>query len=802
MGKVSQSPIVPEFKISVRNLVEFILATGNIDNRRHGSFADQDAMLKGGKIHRKIQKKMGLEYQSEVSLNRVELIQESDFSIKISVEGRADGIITKDTGVTIDEIKSTYLELQWLKEPIPMHCYQAMCYAYIYGKELDLEQIEIRLTYCHIETEEIKYFTQQHSLIELEKWYQNLIQEYSKWVVWQYKWLQQRNCSIKRLEFPFPYRSGQKEFVTGVYKTILRSKRLYVQAPTGVGKTISTVFPSVKAMGEGIVSKIFYLTAKTIARTVAEDTFQLLVKHNINIKTITITAKDKICVLEKSDCNPVACSRAKGHYDRVNQAVFDILMNENDIDREKIEIYAKKHQVCPYEMCLDISNWVDVVICDYNYAFDPTVYLRRFFQLEKKQDYVFLIDEAHNLVERAREMFSAVLIKEQFLNINTLLQGKSKKLSEKLMLCNDDFLQLKRECDEFCVIDNIEKLILHLLRLTTEYEEFFQLGTIIEGREEILALYLEVRHFLAIYEKLNEKYVIYTDYTEKGEFRIKLQCMDPSTNLSYRLEKVRSAIFFSATLLPIRYYKEQLAGEEDDYAIYAPSSFDEKNRILLIANDVTTRYKRRTPNEYVKILTYIFVVANAKKGNYMVFFPSYQMMHEVIQYLEEETWLEKFHNMTFVIQKNSMSEQDKEEFLKEFTEDVEKTKIGFCVLGGVFSEGIDLKAERLIGVIIVGTGLPMLCNERELFRNYFQEKKNAGFEYAYLYQGMNKVLQSAGRVIRTDTDIGVIVLLDDRFLRTEYQNLFPREWFPNDIVHKNSISKKLEGFWREQERKQ
>ncbi|MGB8455120.1 MAG: ATP-dependent DNA helicase [Anaerocolumna sp.] len=799
MGEDSSGKI----KISVRNLVEFILRSGDLDNRTGGR-RDTDAMQEGSRIHRKIQKQMGSDYSAEFPLTITIPVTRDDISFELCIEGRADGIISRaeeSPSIVIDEIKGVYMELSHLEAPVAVHRAQAMCYAYIYAKLYDHDEIGIRLTYCNMETENMKYFNESFPFKELETWFINLTDEYSKWAVWQSRWFSLRNESIKALDFPFDYRPGQKELVTDVYKTIIRDKRLFIEAPTGVGKTISTIYPTIKAMGEGIVSKIFYLTAKTITRTVAEETFQKLIEMGLHIKSVTITAKEKICLLDKPECNPVSCTRAKGHYDRVNDAVFDLLNNENDISRELILSYAQEHNVCPFEMCLDVTTWADNVICDYNYAFDPNVYLRRFFLGDKKNDYVFLIDEAHNLVDRAREMYSAVLYKEQFLKIKKLIKNKnsgaqnsqpsnSPKLEKRLEACNSDLLKLKRDCDNCCVIENITDFVLHLMRLMTEYDEYLSEYKDLEGKDDILGLYLDIRHFLNIYEIYSDKYITYLDYNEQGEFRIKLLCMDPSDNLNTCLDKGKSAVFFSATLLPIQYYKEQLGGREGDYAVYAPSPFQIENRLLMIGNDVSTKYTRRNNEEFEKIVNYIISFTEAKKGNYMVFFPSYQMLNQIAE-------LARGRLEGLVVQKNNMGEIEKEEFLKDFTLEPDISRIGFCVMGGIFSEGIDLKNDRLIGAVIVGTGLPMIGNEKELFRSYYDNRNGRGFDYAYLYQGMNKVLQSAGRVIRTTEDRGAILLLDERFRQTQYTNLFPREWYPNIIVDLKTMESELSVFWED-----
>ena len=790
-------------KLSVRNLVEFILCDGDLDNTKTRNQAD--AMQAGSRIHRKLQKQMGANYTAEVPLSITIPVTRDDISFELTIEGRADGIIINNTikedfsvllfeeeeanppEVTIDEIKGVYMELSHLTAPIGVHRAQAMCYAYIYATKYEHSRIGIRMTYCNLETETLKCFEETLTYDELSRWFGNLIEEYGKWAVWQIKWTDKRNTAIKALDFPFLYREGQKDLVTGVYKSILRKKKLFIEAPTGVGKTISTVFPSVKAMGEGFVEKIFYLTAKTITRTVAEDTYRILGNHGLHLKVVTITAKDKVCILDKPDCNPGACPRAKGYFDRVNDAVYDLLANENDISRDHIITYAEKHCVCPFEMGLDVTLWADAVICDYNYAFDPNVYLRRFFMNDKQNDYVFLIDEAHNLVDRAREMYSAVLYKDDFLEIKRLIKNNSVKLAKYLDHCNNDLLRLRRECDEFEVIDNADGFVMHLISLMTEYEIFLQEGFITEGKDEIFKLFLDIRHFLSMYEIHDDCYTIYTDYEEE-HFRIKLQCMDPSKNLLTCMDKGRCSVLFSATLLPINYYMEQLGGKQEDYAVYAPSSFLTENRIVMIGNDVSTKYTRRNEKEYQKILSYIRDFTEARIGNYIVFFPSYQLLQQVAELAGKDL-------NGLVVQSSNMTEMEKELFLEEFVEEPEKSRIGFCVMGGIFSEGIDLKNNRLIGAVIVGTGLPMVCNERELFRGYFDEKNGTGFDYAYLYSGMNKVLQSAGRVIRTIEDRGAILLLDDRFTQKQYYNLFPREWFPNVTVNQSSMKSILMDFW-------
>lgn len=775
-----------QVKISVRNLVEFVLRSGDIDNRR-GKAGQKEAMQEGSRIHRKIQRRMGASYQPEVPL-KIEIPKEE---YQIVIEGRADGIIIEETEVTIDEIKGMYLDIHTLEEPIEVQLAQAKCYAYIFALQQELAHISVQMTYCNLDTEEIRRFKETYEFAEIQMWFQDLLKVYEKWAEFQYRAKMERNASIAGLEFPYPYREGQKDLAAGVYRTIQREKNLFIQAPTGTGKTITTVFPAVKAVGEGLADKIFYLTAKTITRTVAKESFDLLRKYGYQGRVLTITAKEKLCLCEEMDCNPVHCPYAEGHYDRVNDAVFDLMQKEKDVTRERLISQAEEFRVCPFELCLDASLWVDDIICDYNYVFDPNVYLKRFFAEGIKGEYLFLVDEAHNLVERGREMYSAVLYKDDFLHIKKILKEYSRKCVTALEKCNRHLLELKRECENYQILDNIGALVFLLMQLGAALDEFFQKEIAFPEKKEVQDFYLELRHFMNMYEGLDENYVIYTEHEQDGRFKLKLYCVDTSVNLQECLDKGKSTIFFSATLLPIQYYKKLLSTKKDNYAVYAQTVFSPEQRLLAVGADVSSKYTRRNEKEFSRIAKYIYDTAKGKKGNYMAFFPSYKMMEQVL----EKFYALNLGEMECAIQETGMREQEREEFLERFRAKRENTLVGFCVMGGIFSEGIDLKEEALIGAIIVGTGLPQISNEREILKNYYDRRSGEGFDYAFRYPGMNKVLQSAGRVIRTMEDKGVIVLLDERFLQREYLRMFPREWDAYQKVTVKSIREEVQGFW-------
>lgn len=794
-----------EVLVSVRQLVEFILRSGDID-ASSGSLAEIDAMQKGSRMHRKLQKAAGPSYKAEVVLKHTTRI---DDSLSITVAGRADGIITEmvmdnDASglfgvhevVTVDEIKGTYQNIGHITEPVPVHLAQAMCYAFFYAGQEELDRIGVQVTYAHLEKDQVARFREEKTFQELTVWYTELIMKYAMWIKWQLAWYDKRNASITEATFPFPYREGQKKMVAGIYQTILRGKRLFAMAPTGTGKTMASIYPSLKAMGEGKADKLFYLTAKTIARTVAENAFILLQSRGMAVKFITLTARDKICIFDEAACSPDTCPRAKGHFDRVNEAIFDLIDHEDEITRECIERYAEKHQVCPFEFQLDVSMWTDAVICDYNYAFDPDVALKRYFA-EGSGSWLFLVDEAHNLVDRAREMYSGELSYLDFKVMAGEVRGIDRSLSGYLNRCLKLLKAMRDESDEPCeLIDSAAPLIVLLTNAHERLTKLLKGEAPAAARQKLTDLFFEIRSFIAAYDRSDSRYQTYL-IRQGHNLTVRIRCIDPSNDLGERLKLAQSTVFFSATLLPVHYYKEMLSDTHaEDFDLYVESPFDPDNQLILTAGDVSTRYTRRGPEEYGKIAEYIRQIIRARHGNYMIFFPSYKVMTEVFDIFTQRELSLAGHGLKIVIQESEMDEAARQAFLDAFEEGSAESVIGFCVLGGIFAEGIDLKEDRLIGVIIVGTGLPQVGPERELLKQYFDEKADGrGFEYAYLYPGMNKVLQAGGRVIRTEQDKGVIALLDERFNYRQYRQLFPKEWEKNEKTVLKDAAEKVQLFW-------
>ena len=806
-----------EIRISVRNLVEFLMRAGDLDDRRGA--APEAAMAEGARMHRRIQRSMGAEYAAEVSLKRSfplpgKILEEDAF---LALEGRADGIYEghleddpeKEAAVTVDEIKTTYRPLRSIKEPEPVHRAQAVCYACIYAEDHDLEGMQVRMTYVNLDTEGTKYFYSYKTRQELREWMEALLKEYMRWAVLRLEWDRKRTVSIKALAFPYPYREGQRELAAGVYHTIAQGKKLFLEAPTGTGKTLAVLYPALKAVGEGLAGRIFYLTAKNVTAAVATDALDLLEEKGLALKRTVLTAKEKICILESPSCNPAACPRAAGHFDRVNEALYELLTGLDNMGREAVEACAEKYQVCPFELSLDATLFSDAVVCDYNYAFDPSARLRRFFADGEGHSYIFLIDEAHNLLERGREMYSADLRLSEVRAFRRAVRASFPTLWKLLGRVVAALGKMPDPGDGLCVLEEADLLsgactevytqMQRILERERKNDRYGQPELSPELKTQFLDFYFDLDHFLSMYDNMDTDYVIYLEREKEGDAgkkdrHLKLYCVDPGRNLKACMDQGVSSILFSATFLPIQYYKSLLGGQAEDYEIYARSVFDPERRGLFIARDVTSRYKERGPETFRRIARCIHEIVSCRHGNYMIFFPSYAFLKEVAAvYLQ--AWPET-EEVRCALQHESMDPAEREDFLRQFEEyHDDRSLLGFCVLGGVFSEGIDLREDRLIGVVVVGTGMPGVSGEQTILKDYFDRRDGAGFDYAYRFPGMNKVLQAAGRAIRTSSDVGIVALLDDRFLTGSYRRLFPAEWTRFEVVTTDTAGGRVSRFW-------
>lgn len=844
-----------EIRISVRTLVEFVLRQGDLD-LRGGSGAE--AMQEGARIHRRLQKAEGEDYRAEVSLREriripvgeeeipgtaQELASGEEAPLVLVLEGRADGIFPRQEGEetlwVIDEIKTTHQPLSSLSGPQEVHLAQARCYAWIYARQQGLSRVGVRMRYAMAQTAELRCFDEVLSFAELDRWFLALVLKYRPFALWRQAHERRRQDSIHRVEFPFAYRPGQRQLAAWVYQTIWHGRRLFLEAPTGTGKTLAVLFPAVKAMGEGKVSRIFYLTARNTGAQAPQSAAELLRGEGLCLVQVTLMARERVCALRPQPgeeaaegfaphCDPQSCPRAQGHFDRVNAALLDLLGQEGAVGAQELSACAKRHRVCPYQLSLDLCSFADLIIGDYNYAFDPHARLRRFFgEGAPREDLLFLVDEAHNLLERGRRMYSAQLSSRQLSQMAREQKGGRPAVARQAARCRrllgalgkglaqgDAPRTLSAEerdgalekLDE--ALERLDEVIRESLEAEHRPGEGAQLSLpeldISEetaqggSSDDFLEQFFALEHFLMIRPGVDDHYVVCVEKSRAQGTVLRLFAVDPGERLSRCMDRGVSAILFSATLLPIQYYKPLLGGRPEDYEVYARSSFDPQRLGIFLSRDVTSRYKDRSEGMYRRIAGQIADLMRARQGRYLAFFPSYAFLESVLRAYRELLQQEPdplFAAQELLVQEEGMDERGRQAFLEAFRREGRGWQLGFGVLGGIFAEGIDLQGEALIGAFVVGTGLPGVDVLRDILRDYFRQRGQDGFAYAYRYPGMNRVLQAAGRVIRTASDVGIVALMDQRFLTGEYASLFPAEWSQRSVIDGQSARQAAEDFW-------
>ena len=785
-------------KISVRDMVEFVYRSGNIDS---GYMSSQRA-ADGIRIHKKIQnkrkteaKKNGGTYESEYTFK----IEFEHMDVQFKLEGRADGLIIANDKITIEEIKSTTKDISDIEDsPNHWHWAQAKCYGHMYMALFGIGEIGIDLTYCNVESEEHKTFHHEFTKLELEEFFYATIAKYYAFAKMDMERIERRNETAKVLDFPFgSYRKGQRELAVSVYAAIKGEKNLFAHAPTGIGKTVSTVYPAVKALEQGLIEKVFYLTSRNTGRIMATDCLRMLENGGLQLVSVNLTAKTKICILDEPACNPTDCPFALGHFDRINAAILDIMAEETIITKEIIETYAAKHRVCPFEMGLDLTYFCDFVIGDYNYVYDPTAKLKRYFGGEMKNNFAVLLDEAHNMVDRARDMFSAELSFNNFAFVYSMLKGKKIPLKTKA----GKIKNMLTDMGDRLIEGDSGTSATHVLPDTLYYNlHDFQaqmdiwLGTN-QGSPEfnkMLEIYFNIMDFLRILDVYDDSFIMMVTKNKVGRgvyVDLQIICLDPSFQIAGCNKTVKSTVYFSATLSHMDFFTGVLGGEEGDFRLAMPSPFKRENLCVMVNTAISTKYRDRRAS-YTDVVEMVRSCIAGKKGNYLVFFPSYAYMEEVYSIFTAEN-----PHINSIMQVRGDNSGD---FLENFKADNEETLVGFAVLGAGYSEGIDLAGDLLIGVIIVGVGLPMICLERDCMRDYYNEKNGDGYGYAYRYPGMNKVMQAGGRVIRKEDDRGFILLIDSRYANDEYLRLIPNEWQGFEYVQgAERVRKVLEGFWGE-----
>ena len=800
----------PVHTISVRDLVEFVLRQGDLGGER--GFVGSDRALAGIRGHQKIQRSRPTGYLTELPVEYK--VETEEFTLQI--RGRIDGLLITSGQVLLEEIKT--IQGTWDHEADPLHWAQAKFYGFIHAQEHTLKEIKIQLVYLELAAGKVTEFCQTFSFADLSDFFATTTAMYVDWLRERHHWCLARDASTDALAFPFTnYRPGQRELAVSAYRVLANGGRLFLAAPTGIGKTISVLFPAVKALGEGKLERIFYLTARTVGRAIAEKALVDLRRAGLKLRAVTSTAKEKVCVRDGKPCDLLTCPLALGYYDRVKPAIREALEREK-ITRVVLEEVGQKHQVCPFELSLDVSLWVDAIICDYNYVFDPQVYLRRHFA-EDGGAYGFLVDEAHNLVDRAREMFSADLDGREIVDIKRAVKQASPRCSKALTQLHTAMRKLGNatkphensfeasdpsselnlfpvktapiRSEENGVSTNPEfpdSLIEPLETALDEVENWLVKNQPAEFREALLALYFRLHSFRRTAELYDERFV--TIIESGPAIKVRLFCLDPSLLLRKALARGKAAIFFSATLTPMDYYRTLLGGAPEDPVLQLSSPFPSQNLAVLIQDRIQTHFKGRA-DSLGDVVEAIGTLVRGRRGNYLVYFPSYQYLNDTLQEFQI-----RFPPISVLVQRPGMTEPERDAFLAAFSVEHGETLVGFAVLGGIFGEGIDLVGERLIGAVIVGVGLPQLCVERNLIRDYFQQQNAAGFDYAYTFPGMNRVLQAVGRVIRSETDHGVVLLIDARFDELRYRRLFPAWWKFVKVRNSDALRETVAGFWK------
>ena len=769
-------------KLSVHQLVDFLLRRGDIDTR----IFNQETMQEGTRIHLRYQSIQDGSYESEVALSKD--IEYDNFIF--TLHGRADGVIHKRKLDIIDEIKSTNDDLEHFHEVQgEWHLGQAICYAYLYASLNDLDEMGIRLTYISQIDATRTFKEYKFDFKTLEEKVFGYLREYLNFYNILLSFKEERIKTSKELPFPYDvFRTGQREVAKYVYKVSLDGGLFFFEAPTGTGKTISALYPAIKTFASENNDKIFYLSAKTQAKEVAHNAMKVMTRKGLKAHSIVLSSKEQMCQCNVQKCNPDDCPFAKAYYEKINKVVKEILLKEKCIDKDIILHYSLLYGICPFETQLDVSTYCDVIICDYNYFFDPIVYLKRFFE-DGKTPYFALIDEAHNLYERTKEMYTITIEESKLIELQSSLRrvkaiGLKRALKKLILYINDN----SNDVEEHKIIENdfdptfyslIEKLNNAMLEVSKNNADIIE--------NEFLEVSRMLNRFKKIHDYLDDNFVTYIQ-KENDSITYYIRCIDSSSLIKDSLDQVRGAVLFSATMTPMDYYIKTLGGNDDTPYLKLPSPFDKKNLCLLVRSDISTRYRDRA-NSYLEVAKSIKEVVSAKTGNYLVFFSSFQYLESVLNAYDVK-------DEEIIVQSKEMNISSREEFLSHFIENPNKTTVGFAVLGGVFSEGIDLVNDRLIGAVIVGVGLPMVSFERDLIKDYFDKKGLDGFDYAYTNPGKNKVMQAAGRVIRSKDDKGVVLLIDQRFMQANYRDLFKLEWSHYQRVYNTSqINSLLKQFW-------
>ena len=772
-GKLSREAgeIVPNIhQVSARALAEFALEKGDL----FPGGAGWKRMREGVRGHQALQALLPFNWQPEAPVSR-DIEIDGDI---LRVHGRADA-----NEVKVLEIKTTTRDpVGILKYDYPVHWAQAEIYAALFCLNTGAAAAEVRLTYARLDGKR-REFSEDYEAEALIQRLMSFAVPYMEWVRAVDTRRDQSRQTLDKLPFPYEdYREGQRDMALAVYRAMKRHASALIEAPTGIGKTAAALFGALRALGKGYVTAIFYLTARTTGRRAAEDALERMRQSSaVNIRSVTITAKEKCCFLEKPDC--MGCPYADGYYDRRRGALKEALYIQK-LDAEAIAELAQEHELCPFELALDMSETADVVICDYNYAFDPRVRIRRYF--DTKSGAGLLVDEAHNLADRAREMLSAELSGPELKKLRRQViafEGKESPMAqlmarlEKALVCPED-----AEPEALAEIPG---------GTLDEIKAFAEAAAELQSAEpEVRDFVFNAQWFMTVSKAFRPESYRAMLLPEGGRMTLRLWCYDPSKHLKKALGRVGGAALFSATLAPMDFYASQLGADgEGDTALQLESPFPRENlKVFRLPVSVSMRDRERTKHAVAQV---IHAMAEAKPGNYIACFPSYAYMNLVYAHYR---LLWPYDDV--ICQQSRMNEAQRMAFIERFQPKPARSLVGFIVLGGVFAEGVDLPGDRLSGAAIVSTGMPQLSFERETLRELLDDADDGGMDAAYTYPGLRRVLQAAGRVIRTENDRGVVVLMDLRYRQGKFDELLPPHWDVTDVKKLSDLNAQLVRFWK------
>lgn len=791
-------------RLSVKALVAFGESSGDINFR----FSSRSTALAGIRGHQRLQARRGEDYRAERAVTDVV----SNGTIELNVSGRVDGYFPGTDPLVVEEIKTCRGEASLIPESVRrIHRGQARVYATLLGRTEAASRVTVRVTYLQLDDDSEWQDEETLPVAELEAWYADLVARYLAFEVRLQAWRNRRDTSIEVLTAPYDgFREGQREVAVSTWRALKTGSQAIIQAPTGIGKTMATIFPAVKAMRDMNYDKVFFMTAKGSGQRAAQSAIDDLRGAGLRLRDITLTARDKTCFNPGSPCHPDHCEFARGYFDRAAAVFAQEASSDEPLSRERIESLARANTLCPFELSLDLTSIADLIIGDYNYVYDPSVYLRRLFD-DRPGRYALLVDEAHNLVDRGRDMLSAAISKGDVLRIRRDIKDSSRLVARRLGRVNAAILSLKkahdltspsRETGGVAVLEELPSSLLTPLRRFCEAAEE-RLAE--DAHPGLLSLYFDIHRFLRVAEWVDDSYRCLLE-TQDGETRVRIVNLNPAVGLAPGFARHAASVCFSGTLQPARYFRPLIGVDAEASWYRVASPFPQDNLGVFVAPFVSTAYRDRTASLDALVDVVASVVAGAG-GNYLAYFPSHRYLADAA-----DRFSERYPDIRTLKQARGGTEADRDAFLAAFENTGESagesagentgentgegTLVGFAVMGGVFGEGVDLRGAGLKGVIIAGVGLPGISSERDLMLDYFgDESRDAGFRFAYQYPGINRVLQTAGRVIRSETDRGIVCLVDRRFVEPRYAELLPEEWQVQVTESCASLGESVRAFW-------